>query len=162
MLPAHTWCSSWLATSWGGSECTFRVHHLHPLLPQPGVWVEKLVLLSCGCCWAPLGCLFPRGFTRCVRLHPGVAPVQQALVMPPALLKLLLRWERLLCQGQSLILRCSAVLGLQVIIKALFIPFLFPALLRKAVAAEATGGVVGAALSAPALLFKVDTSRLLL
>lgn len=48
-----------------------------------------LILPTCGCCWAPLGCLFPRGLTKCgSALHPSVVRAQQALEMPPCLLEM--------------------------------------------------------------------------
>lgn len=79
-----------------------------------------LILLTHGCCWAPLCCLFPRGFTKCgSAFHPSVFPaqleVQSAEAAPEVGEASLLR--------AGLDSKCSAVMGLWV--RALFIPVLF-------------------------------------
>lgn len=128
-----------------------------------------LILLTCGCCWAVPGCLFPRGLIKCgSALHPSAVPAQQALDMPPPCLLEMESAEAAAEVEEASLLRAELDSKVQccdgaAVIKVLFIPFLLLAVLRKAVDAEATGGVVGAAASAPALVthcLKVDTSQL--
>lgn len=136
------------------TECTTSI----PLLPYPGILVE-VVLPTCGCCWASLGRLFLWGLTKCgSALHPSIVPAQQVLDMPPYVLEMESA-EAATEAGEASLLRaeldsevqcCDGAVGETSKPSSSCLCFLQCS--EKTADARATGGVIGAAPSASALV----------